>query len=353
MNSFTVLISVTLSDASIDVCDKKVPNKECKIPISENVIPLKKLESENEWLEKEKLFFLETSGRNHLQNRQSCAIESAVKHAGELDILVVMVADHLDLSANNATRQLYQEFANSGKLHFRTVNVDDVFEGTALQEVQESGRLANSPHPIVHLSDALRLVLIEKYGGWYADLDIIFLDNLHGMKNVIGSDQLSREQQLRNPNSLGDVVSNAIFHFEAGHPVVSLAVQAFTKSFDGKWSSGGPNLLNKVILLLCQSPGIESNINEKCKQKKVNLSVVEPKLFYPVGWFDAQDLVSKLSEEEWVDIFKDSKVVHFYQSSMNKKSKMLKRRFYGNEYPGLLYLAQNYCPTSLHADNTF
>eukprot|EP00094_Tigriopus_californicus_P007157 TCALIF_06890-PA protein Name:"Similar to uvssa UV-stimulated scaffold protein A (Danio rerio)" AED:0.18 eAED:0.18 QI:313/0.75/0.2/1/1/1/5/0/946 len=334
---------------------KRVANRntDCHTLVGESVIPLKELENEGEWLDKKKIFFLETSGRDHLQNRQCCAIESAVKHAGDLDVLVVMVADHLDLSANNATRQLYQGLGNSGKLHFRKVNVETIFQDTPLQEVFESGRLAASPHPIVHLSDALRLVLIEKFGGWYSDLDIIFLDKVHDMENVIGSDQLSRVQQQRDPNALGDVVSNAIFHFEAGHPIIKLAVQAFSRSFDGKWSSGGPNLLNKVILFLCQSPRIDSDINEKCEKMKVKVNVVKPYIFYPFGWFDAQDLVANLTEEEWIERFKASKVAHFYQSSANRKSKMLKRRFYGKAYPGLLYLAQNYCPISLHADKTF
>ena len=42
----------------------------------------------------------------------------------------------------------------------------------------------------VHSADALRLLLIERYGGFYADLDFVILKSLTGLQNVIASDQV-------------------------------------------------------------------------------------------------------------------------------------------------------------------
>ena len=40
----------------------------------------------------------------------------------------------------------------------------------------------------VHSADALRLLLIERFGGFYADLDFVILKSLTGLHNVIASD---------------------------------------------------------------------------------------------------------------------------------------------------------------------
>ena len=53
-----------------------------------------------------RIFFLETSGRDHLTPRQTCAVESAIGQ-GQLFAYVIMRSDVIDLDANNATRQLY------------------------------------------------------------------------------------------------------------------------------------------------------------------------------------------------------------------------------------------------------
>ena len=51
-------------------------------------------------------------------------------------------------------------------------------------------------------SDAIRLVLIQKYGGWYADLDIVFLKSLHTFEEgVLGCDNVPAEtKELVNLN---------------------------------------------------------------------------------------------------------------------------------------------------------
>ena len=67
-------------------------------------------------LDFEKIFFIESSGRNHLLPRQVCAIESAVRNAGIENIVVVMTSKTLDLSASNGTCQLYQTYSQSKKV---------------------------------------------------------------------------------------------------------------------------------------------------------------------------------------------------------------------------------------------
>ena len=85
------------------------------------------------------LFFIESSGRNYLGPRDACAIESAVKNSGISGLIVVaMTSPILDVSANNATWQIYTKFAESF-VYFRFVNVNTIFQGTPFHELHING----------------------------------------------------------------------------------------------------------------------------------------------------------------------------------------------------------------------
>ena len=92
----------------------------------------------------ENLFFIESSGRNHLRPRDACAIESALlRNAGmSMYVIVGMTSPILDVLANNATCQLYTKYA-AKNLFFRHINVDTIFKGTPLNQFHISGRLMN------------------------------------------------------------------------------------------------------------------------------------------------------------------------------------------------------------------
>ena len=53
-----------------------------------------------------------------------------------------------------------------------------------------SPKLGSSPYKAVHKADALRLLMVYKYGGFYLDLDYIILNDLTHYQNiVVGNDQ--------------------------------------------------------------------------------------------------------------------------------------------------------------------
>ena len=81
-----------------------------------------------------------------------------------------MSNDHLDLSANNATNQLYASSQESDGLQVDIYSVTDwesVVLGTPLYEKKIKERIATSPNRIHHASDALRLAAIYKLGGMF------------------------------------------------------------------------------------------------------------------------------------------------------------------------------------------
>ena len=102
---------------------------------------------------------------------------------------------------------------------------------------------------VVQYSDAIRLALIHKYGGWYSDLDMVFRKPINQYKNVLACDEFSDKNSDK--DNLGTFVSNAIFHFEKGHIFLEKCMEAFPKMFDGTWGSVGPKLLQTVLQELC------------------------------------------------------------------------------------------------------
>ena len=93
------------------------------------------------WSNRDNLFFIESSGRNHLWQREACAIESAVKNSRiQGRIIIAMTSPSIDVLANNATCQIYTKFAER-QIFFRYVNIDTIFRRTPFHELHVKGHL--------------------------------------------------------------------------------------------------------------------------------------------------------------------------------------------------------------------
>ena len=91
--------------------------------------------------ENENLFFIESSGRDHLRPRDACAIESAVKNSGlKGHIIIAMTSSVLNVMGNNATCHLFSEHAGKN-VFFRHINVDTIFKGTPIHQLHVDGWL--------------------------------------------------------------------------------------------------------------------------------------------------------------------------------------------------------------------
>ena len=87
------------------------------------------------------------------------------------------------------------------------------------------------------------------------------------------------------------------------------------------------------------------------------MTVVEPRLFYPVDWFHGSELQNSNLKEHWDDLFKKSLVVHFYGSSMagtsGSHATVLRPNNYGKEKPAMTYLGPKECPVSFYSTRPF
>ena len=130
----------------------------------------------------------------------------------------------------------------------------------------------------VNLSDAIRLVLIEKLGGWYSDLDMLFLKPIDEFKNALGGDNFNEKLADEDPNYLGEKLSNAIFHFEKGHSFIQKSLKYFPTIFNGKWGSGGPSVFQKSLEDVCNYQQIPNMMkNEVNAENCQGVTVLPPK----------------------------------------------------------------------------
>lgn len=131
----------------------------------------------------------------------------------------------------------------------------------------------------------MRLLLILEHGGWYSDLDMVFLREVSGLRNVISGDHRTTAETAADPGgSVGAALNNAAFHFDRGHPYVAACVRAFAALYNpSERLSGGPTLMTRVLRAACGlqgegtiSPGVFTP--ERC----LGVNVLPQRSFYPV-----------------------------------------------------------------------
>lgn len=303
------------------------------------------------------LFFVESSGRNHLPVRYACAIESAVKNTGLKNIIVAMTSPYLDISANNATCHLYMEHYEKN-IRFRYVNVDTIFKGTPLQKLHAEGKLRyhEKKHEWGQYSDAIRIVLIQHYGGYYSDLDMIFLRplvNTDGemLQNFVVGNAIHNhlDHSIASEVNGGNLINNAIFHNDAGHLFLKKVIDIFPVYFQsGIWTSSGPQLFTQAIKELCLKSLTPSELN-LCS----GINLFNSKRFYPIDWFHSSILFEPHDQYFWEELFSSAYVVHFYGSLPAYNKNVLQPKFYGENMPAYAKIGPENCPSSFHSTKVF
>ncbi len=122
------------------------------------------------------IFLVETNTESdYLNFNQLCSVESNALHNPQATINL------LSLRAKINQTILFEKYPN---IKWSLMNLEDIFEDTPLKEWWEKGKLTNIKKYVrySHLSDALRLALVYKNGGFYSDVDHIALRNFEAKK---------------------------------------------------------------------------------------------------------------------------------------------------------------------------
>jgi lactosylceramide 4-alpha-galactosyltransferase len=152
------------------------------------------------------MFFLVTSGKTELSARQACSIESTCVHNPSMRVVVVFVAPktHLRMEEKSPLTAVMRRWPN---VRVATLNGTAAMAAAGLENL--SAQIAAGKYPVQHSSDVLRVLLLAKFGGFYADLDIVMLQSLQsiGQNFVVGATK--------------DIVASCFFGFRHNHPLAA------------------------------------------------------------------------------------------------------------------------------------
>jgi len=282
---------------------------------------------------KNQIFFIETSGRSKLSPRQACSVESAAR-VSNLHVQMILLSNTLDLT-DNSTCYLYTSVSN---INFYKIDLEKIYEKTPLQDLVQSNIFSNSKFKATHQSDALRLALIYKYGGFYSDMDAVTIRDLSNFQNVIGATTKNAKPATHFH------LANGEFQFKGNHQILWETMEAFSKEFTGKKRvEVGPMLITRTIKNHFQVEFVETIKSE-------TLTVLPVQEFYPIKSFEKDQFwpVEPKSFKYWAKLFENSSMVHFYGSKTNVL--VIER---DPSHEAYAVLGPRYCPISYWSSDRF
>jgi lactosylceramide 4-alpha-galactosyltransferase len=267
------------------------------------------------------IIFIETNQNNSaISPRQLCAIESAAYRNPSASVV------------------LYTLFPKEGNYSFlldhypglsvQAITPDELFNNTPLLDWYKQGSVLNSTFSVVHVSDAGRLALLLKHGGFYSDLDTIMLKSVETLTQYNGIGYL---HEFKN-----DSLGNGLLHFQANHPFLNFIINILVNKYDPNcWGCNGPLLFIETMKKFCQIDDIYSALllkplnrtmaaNWTAKmifeaRSKCNLSIFPERYFYPFTW-ESPELPNMFKPNSNISmgmIF-NTFSVHFYGSITSK-----------------------------------
>ncbi|XP_064487757.1 lactosylceramide 4-alpha-galactosyltransferase-like [Ornithodoros turicata] len=236
------------------------------------------------------IFFIETSSRTCLTLRQACAIESALFHNPDTSVTLLLLATSNVLRdfcpAVHALRQ-------APNFRIRVLHLDSFMADSPLSSWYRKGTWRKSRYKISHMSDALRFLVLWKYGGIYLDLDVVVKKSLARLPTCLGEEAPGRP--------VGGVMA-----FPPSHWFLTACLHDFAEDYRPQmWAHNGPGVIQRIIK--------RRACNESCSLEGSvrvvdDVVVLPPKSFYAVHWaywkwfFDKSEAmhVKRLTEESYL-----------------------------------------------------
>ncbi|KAG5680665.1 hypothetical protein PVAND_010159 [Polypedilum vanderplanki] len=282
-----------------------------------------------------KIFFIEshTNRDRKLESpRPACSVESAARTNPDMDIYFIFVTDSdgIDMQYSD----LIDVFMSYDNIHLRFLNPVEFSKGTILEKFFHDNKLNDSIHKIEHMSDILRVLLLNKYGGQYLDLDVLSLIQLSAINQV---NFACCEDK--------NVVTNAVLNLDLdkGFDVSSLYLRKLALNYKPKsWSANGPIMLTSIVKSFC--PGIDLIIENSTKCDEYFTTLPRDKC-YPLTYGVWKKMYNEESPDEVLKIIKKSEAifVHFWNKMQEFDKKIYKLPF--TSHAAYIELAKEYCPS--------
>ena len=196
-------------DSSKDICDRL----NCTSPSCPTPQTLNQLDEHNSY--GQNAFFIETSGSGALNIRQAFSVESLAFHNPNLNVKVLFMDDREKPINRSKVTEIGEKLKEKyNNIQFLIVDLDEYMACTSMEKWYHCTDWRKGQYRVAHLSDGLRLLTLHKYGGYYFDLDIIFVKPVTYFRNFVASEW-------------GDSFCNNAIHADYGHPLMQLALQDF------------------------------------------------------------------------------------------------------------------------------
>lgn len=235
--------------------------------------------SETFWNDSDKrIFFHETSGRNHVSMKQCCVVESAAKNNPDRPIQLFLRPSvqycssdmkEPDLSTSLHTPTWLKVLSEYPNVQVILLNVDQYFQGSPLEDWYKKGDWRNSKYVLAHLADYIRIQSLFKGGGFYLDIDIITLKPYDG-------------EQFRNfllyGNAAMDEINNSAMHLERGHWLINEIANLISKDYEpDAYIYNGPEAIQEVMSNSCGLMASQPHSN-RCN----DVHLLPDYFFYPI-----------------------------------------------------------------------
>ena len=219
-------------------------------------------------IDNERIFFHETSGRNELSLRQSCAVESAALHNPNRPVQVFFQPEERQQSTSSPWFQVLNHYEN-----IMAIVIDDekvYFKDTPLNDWYVKGQWRNSRFRMEHMSDYIRMVSLFKEGGMFIDLDIVTIKSY--------DDRRIFRNFTQTESSLKDQLTNAVFQLSKGHRLIGAIIDLLVEEYDpDEYIFHGPQVVSLAVSRICNLSF--NNSNSSCP----DLRILNHRYFYPIG----------------------------------------------------------------------
>ncbi|XP_076267036.1 lactosylceramide 4-alpha-galactosyltransferase-like isoform X2 [Rhynchophorus ferrugineus] len=279
------------------------------------------------------IFFVETSCKSYdnghliINPRQACAVESAALLNPNRMIYFLYFSPDSQSTESSRILRMLQSYSNIKFLH---VNMDKFVEGSPVDNFWKSRKIHTGKYPLSHSSDVIRYLLLWKYGGIYADLDVVVVKNLDTLpENFAGAE----DQRNLNSGVMG------FSKHGIGHKHVESCLYDIAEHYDGNtWGTIGPFVVTKLAKRLCNTPHIKNITGKSCQ----DFHILPIDAFYPIHYHSWSVLFDKNELNFVRNKSSSSYMLHLW----NKLSFNHSIDIPNDDVP-YLYFAKKYCPRTI------
>lgn len=269
------------------------------------------------------IFFLDTGTATEkviLGSRKACAIESAALANPNSKIFLLFSSHERFLNLENS--EAFQAIWQYSHVFINHVDIAQLSVGTPMEKFIASRKLSGSHFKAEHTADALRLILLWKYGGTYLNSHLIV-----------------RQQINTNLNNFAclesrDTISTSILNFDRtrGKHFLGIIMKMFCDDYSElSRLHNGPKLLTLFVKGICEVDSISGSTNNDCG----GFHVVDEKLCVPLTSIESENYFNEYETHHVLKKINNSIIADFGRQVKQAKS--------SSKSP-YWHLAKTFCP---------